>query len=203
MSAVAREASAPSGSVYHRFADRPTLLAALWVRTLARFQVGALAAMQSDPPLSAAIAAARHVVEWSRRNPAEAQVLLAGVREFGVDEWSEGSRDSLRSVQAEFDAAVHSLVRRLGFTRSDRERVLIAVDDLPYATVRRHMLAGKPIPGHAADLVEQGVRALLDLVPTTTTSAATTGCGKHPRKTDPRDAASAKSTPHQRKFQPR
>jgi AcrR family transcriptional regulator len=93
MSAVARTAGAPSGSVYHRFPDRPTLLAALWLRTVLRFQEGFLAALEEDPPLRGAVAAARHVVEWSKAHPPEARVLLYGARDFAEAEWPAQARE--------------------------------------------------------------------------------------------------------------
>ncbi|WP_433060346.1 TetR/AcrR family transcriptional regulator [Dactylosporangium sp. CS-033363] len=54
MAAVAREAGGPSGSVYHRFAGRPALAAALWLRTVERFQDGFLAALAEGRPAHAA-----------------------------------------------------------------------------------------------------------------------------------------------------
>lgn len=52
--------------------------------------------------------------------------------------------------------------RQLGTSGSSEfDRLVIAVVDLPYATVRRYLLSGKPIPAHAARLVEQGTKALL------------------------------------------
>ena len=92
MAAVARTAKAPSGSVYHRFPDRPALLAAVWLRTVARFQQGFLRALTHDSPRDAATSAAQHVVDWSRQHPDQAQVLLAGAREFAEADWSTQAR---------------------------------------------------------------------------------------------------------------
>lgn len=163
MSAVARAASASSGSVYHRFPDRPALQAALWTRTLTRFQAGLIAAMDTDPPHRAAIAAARHVVEWSRDHPAEARILLAGAREFGAATWPPAAARASEQAQKKLEAALRGLGERLGDpVVREPNRLLIALVDLPYATVRRYLSAGKPIPTDAADLVEQAVTALLD-----------------------------------------
>lgn len=70
MSAVAQAVGAPSGSVYHRFAGRPALLAEVWLRTVERFQRGYLAVLDGEPdPHRAARAGSRYVVAWSRENP--------------------------------------------------------------------------------------------------------------------------------------
>ena len=53
--------------------------------------------------------------------------------------------------------------------RADSDRLLIALIDLPYATVRRYLLAGKPIPPRAPDLIEQAVMALLSPLDLSTT----------------------------------
>lgn len=148
MAAVAREAGAPSGSVYHRFPDQRALLAAVWERTVTRFQVGFLEALAGDEPQDAAIAAARHVVEWSRQHPEQAQVLLAGAREFGA-----------ARQNSEVDQSIRELAERLDGTAPDR--VVLAVVDLPYAVVRRHLSRGDSIPEHAADLVAEAAQALL------------------------------------------
>src|SRR5690349_25083603 len=59
MAAVAQRAGAPSGSLYHRFAGRSALLAALWLRTVADFQAGYLTALLDDgaAPRDGAVAA--------------------------------------------------------------------------------------------------------------------------------------------------
>jgi hypothetical protein len=45
---------------------------------------------------------------------------------------------------------------------ADLDQVLIAVVDLPYAVVRRHLTAGGTIPANAADRVEACAGTLLD-----------------------------------------
>lgn len=167
MAAVARKVGAPSGSVYHRFPDRPALLAALWSRTLDRFQSGLVEVLSSDPPMQAAVGAARYVVEWSSRNPSEARVLLAGATEFGVSGWSQPAQELANQTNAVLQAALRCLGQRLD--RADSDRLLIALIDLPYATVRRYLLAGKPIPPRAPDLIEQAVMALLSPLDLSTT----------------------------------
>ena len=59
MSAVARIASASSGSVYHRFPNHAALQAALWLRTLGRFEDGLFDALAAGPPLTGRCLAAR------------------------------------------------------------------------------------------------------------------------------------------------
>jgi AcrR family transcriptional regulator len=167
MAAVARKVGAPSGSVYHRFPDRPALLAALWSRTLERFQFGLAEVLSCDPPMQAAVGAARYVVEWSSRNPSEARVLLAGATEFGVSGWSQPAQEWVNQTNAVLQVAFRRLGQRLDDVDSDR--LLIALIDLPYATVRRYLLARKPIPPRATDLVEQAVWALLSPLDLSTT----------------------------------
>lgn len=161
MAAVARAAGAPSGSVYHRFPDRAALLSALWLRTVTRFQDGFFAAVEA-PPLEAAVAAARHVVEWCRDNPAEANVLLAGPGAYGMAEWSDAAREHLAKANAQVDEALTGLAERLGRSgAAGRSRVLLAVVDLPYAVVRRYLGRGEPVPALEVGTVTDAVRDLL------------------------------------------
>ncbi|MQA08352.1 MAG: TetR family transcriptional regulator [Pseudonocardiaceae bacterium] len=159
MSAVARAVGAPSGSVYHRFADRPALLAALWLRTVRRFQEGVHAALAHDSPRRAAVEAAKQVVAWSRKNPEQARVLLYGARDFGSQDWTAMAHEELRNANAEVERGVRALAERLALPVA---KVMLVVVDLPYAVVRRQLVSGKRVPPSAVDLVVDAAGALLD-----------------------------------------
>jgi AcrR family transcriptional regulator len=162
MAAVIEAAGAPSGSLYHRFRGRPALLAALWLRTLERFQVGFLEAASADAGPTAALGAATHTIEWSRAHHEESRVLLYGAADFGYRDWAEPERERLASHQADLLAAIADLAAKLGLHGSDgRERTVLATIDIPLALVRRHLISGEPVPQGARQLIEPAVRALI------------------------------------------
>ncbi|MGW2039951.1 TetR/AcrR family transcriptional regulator [Streptomyces virginiae] len=163
MSAVAQAIGAPSGSMYHRFAGRTALLAEVWLRTVERFQEGYLAGLHGDAdPRTAARGAARHVVAWSRARPEEAALLLHGAAEFGRADWSEEHTRRADSGNERVYAAIGRLAEALGVTDDrGRDRITLALIDLPLSVVRRHLRAGGPLPPHAEDLAEECAAALL------------------------------------------
>jgi AcrR family transcriptional regulator len=155
MAAVARRVGAPSGSMYHRFPTRAALCGELWMRTEERFLDGFTAAL-SAPGNSQArcVAGARHTVRWCRDHPSEAQVLLVGADALGAAEWPEHVGARRRRLH-------RGLRRLLADVRADRGRVNAALIDIPYAVVRRHLLAGRTIPRAAEDIVADCARALI------------------------------------------
>ncbi|GAA1959932.1 TetR/AcrR family transcriptional regulator [Amycolatopsis minnesotensis] len=162
MTAVARKAGAPSGSVYHRFPGRPDLLAALWLRSLDRFQSGFLEAITDPDPLASARAGAAHVVRWSRENPSDAAILLYSAADFGRAEWPEPERDRLDRANRRVAKEIRKLATALGHdSPRDVEQMRIALIDIPYALVRRNYRAGKKIPKYAEELAADCVTALL------------------------------------------
>ncbi|MCT2593808.1 TetR/AcrR family transcriptional regulator [Streptomyces sp. N2-109] len=162
MAAVAKSVGAPSGSVYHRFADRPALLSELWLRTLDNFQSGFLSALESTAPRTAAMDAARHTVCWARDHPAEARVLRYNPRDFEQARWPQEAGRALQAANTRVYGAVHTLAHRLGATgQVDVERVVVAVIDVPYALVQRHLQEGSPVPSHVLETVAQCTAALL------------------------------------------
>ena len=161
MVAVARRADVPSGSLYHRFPSRAALMGELWLRTVRRFQAGWLDALRDDDPLAALVAAARHVVAWSRRNRDEARLLLYGADEFAQADWPADTRRAIDQQQRDAEAALRSVAGALGGGSETLERAVLAAIDIPYATVRRRLHADDPLPRHAEALVEECARALL------------------------------------------
>lgn len=161
MSAVGAAMGAPSGSMYHRFAGRPALLAEVWLRAVAAFQTGYVDALGTADPHAAAVAAARHVVEWSRANPAYTAILSYSPTDFGSSDWPDDAVARLEATNRRTVRAIRALARRLGATnRADMDKVTVVVFDLPYGLVRRHLRTGG-IPRHAAALTEQCARAIL------------------------------------------
>ena len=158
MSAVARAMGAPSGSMYHRFATRAALCGQLWVRTQERFHGGLMAAIaESSNPQDACVAAARFTVRWCREEPVSAQVLLVGADALAREDWPADATMRHDAMRRELDEALHALRGR-----RDGERVAVAVIDVPYAIVGRHLRSGTAIPANAEDIAEVCARALVD-----------------------------------------
>ncbi|NEW57541.1 TetR/AcrR family transcriptional regulator [Nocardia cyriacigeorgica] len=162
MTAVAREAGAPSGSVYHRFPNRSALLAALWLRALERFHEGFIAAITGDDAAIAAESGAGHIVAWCRDNPHDAAVLLYKTADFDEPHWPTEQQQRLERMNRRVMGTVRELTRRLGLdTARGRELIIMIVLDLPYSVVRRHLRSGTTIPRYSEQLIAESVRAAL------------------------------------------
>jgi len=161
VAAVARAAGAPSGSVYHRFPSRSALLGALWVRTVASFQEGFLAALEGGDPEAARVGAAAHVLSWSRGHPEAALALLHGASAYDQDGWPAEPTAAAAAQAATLDRALEQLAGRTPGGRAENIQLLTFVTvDAPYAIVRRHLRAGQPIPASADEVIERCARTL-------------------------------------------
>jgi AcrR family transcriptional regulator len=157
VSAVVRAVGAPSGSVYHRFATRAELCGELWVRTEERFQGGLVAALaSSDDSTQRCVAAARFTVGWCRDHPVEAQVLLAGADALCRSEWTA----ELAGRRSRLARAMRRVLAGLA-ADGDPDRARAAVVDVPYAIVRRHLVARQRVPASADQIVEDCARVLV------------------------------------------
>lgn len=165
MAAVAREAGAPSGSVYHRFPGRPALLAAVRLDALADFQEGVHEALAAEDPLEAAVGAARHVLSWSRGSPDRARVLLYSDADFEAPRWPAAERVRRDRGNARLGAALAGAAERLRAPGEGAgpalERVRTAVADLPLALVRRYLADGGTVPARAEEAAADAAYRLL------------------------------------------
>ncbi|MUL68338.1 hypothetical protein BOO86_27975 [Mycobacterium sp. CBMA 234] len=162
MNAVARETSAPSGSIYHRFPDRAALLAAVWFRTTGDFQRGYLDVLGDPATPSSAVRAAVWTVDWCRTHLSEAVVLQAGARTFEPDRWPEAARAELavrdEGSERGIDKVFQLLAKETGLPA---DQIAFAMLDLPLAAVRRHLLAGEAPPKRIDKLVRDMVGLML------------------------------------------
>lgn len=160
MSAVARAVGAPSGSMYHRFSTRAELCGELWMRTEERFHGGFTASLDTSADTTLrCVAAARFTVQWCRDHSVEAQVLLAGADALCRTEWPS-------ALAARHNRLSRAMRRLLADLAGDPDRIHAAVVDVPYAIVRRHLLARQRVPASADQIVEDCARVLIsELVP--------------------------------------
>jgi AcrR family transcriptional regulator len=162
MAAVAREAGAPSGSVYHRFPDRPALLAQVWLCTTRRFEDDFLAELGPHPDARRAVAAAVRCVDWCRERPAAAQVLHAGVATFSPHLWRAEDQAALVAADHRRKRLVARTSRDLAaITGRPPEDVSFALFDLPLALLGRHLAAGAPPPRRASEQVQRLAATIL------------------------------------------
>jgi len=164
LNAIADASGAPKGSIYHRFASLNDLLAAMWARAVHRSQNAFIAALDEPDAMSAAIACALSIHDFAQREPADAR-LLASLRREDLIERVEAPR--LRRELAELNRplreALAELARRLfaDATRAELESTVFAVVDLPIGAIRRHLIAGAPLPETIRDQLTAAVRAAL------------------------------------------
>jgi len=165
IASIAESMGAPTGSIYHRFVSRDLLLARLWVRTAERAQAGFVEALAHEDLRVAARNAALHIPRWSRANFNEAKILLLYRRGDLAEDWPEELGEDLAELQDSVLRAVRGYTKRLfgGVTKSTLQTTNFALLDIPYAAVRRHLIAGVPPPMLVDDLVTRTVFSVLPL----------------------------------------
>ena len=162
MTAVAREVGVHSGSVYHRFAGRPALLAAVWLRTERRFHEGLLRIIDDHLDAEGVVLASGWTVDWCRDNVEEAAVLHAGVRAFSPRTWTKDARAELAEMTATREREAARVVRALrAATGRDADEILLALLDLPIAVVNRYLARGAGPPAAATDLARRIARQIM------------------------------------------
>lgn len=165
VAAIARASGAPAGSIYHRFGSRDVVLAELWIRASRRSQARWLAAVEANhDPREAVVAAGLSILDFAAEEREEARLLVALRHEDLVrSPLPPATAHSLRELSREVARAAGRLAAALFGSRSKpaRELVLLAAFDLPYGAVRRHLIAGKPLPADLKQRLEPAIRAAL------------------------------------------
>jgi AcrR family transcriptional regulator len=169
VSAISARSRAPSGSLYHRFGSHDRLLLEAWIRAIRRFQAGFLTALATGRPKEAAVAAALWTPRFAEAHRADATMLLNYRREdllrnpvtdhdllADVTSLNEPVEKALRRHAAR----VYGRIGRAGY-----EALTLAVVDLPYGAVRRHLSVGQALPAGLPQQLDAAVRAALDAGP--------------------------------------
>jgi AcrR family transcriptional regulator len=163
--AIARSSGAPSGTIYHRFGSRDEMIARLWIRGVQRSQESFLAAIDGLEPRAGGLAGGLSIIDFCAREPADAQLLVAFRHDELVRNAPTGAlAEELEQLNQPVERAVVDLARGL-YGRASRaalDRVLLAVFDLPYGAVRRHLIAGKPLPPGLRDDLARAIAAVVD-----------------------------------------
>lgn len=162
MSAVATRLGAPSGSIYHRFASRGALRGAVWLDTVTRFHQQVLDVLDERRPTESALRAVRATIEFCRTDADRGAVLLAGRAAFAPDDWPAETLDAVIDSDQTFFTRISAVARGVAKESGvDKQLVYLAIVDLPYAAVRRHLSSHRPIPPGLADVVADAAARML------------------------------------------
>ncbi|WP_394847184.1 TetR/AcrR family transcriptional regulator [Pendulispora brunnea] len=163
--AIADAAGAPSGSIYHRFGSRDGLLAQMWIRAIRRSQRVFLDALAAhEDPREAAVAAALSVFDFARDCRKDAQIASLFRREDLMREAPADLAETLRTLNDPVVRAMRRLGAAIAGASAPLDTVVLAVIDLPYGAVRRHLVRGHAPPQVLRPALESAVRAVLQSV---------------------------------------
>ncbi|MEU8899130.1 TetR family transcriptional regulator [Nocardia sp. NPDC048505] len=164
VAAIAAASGAPVGTLYHRFGNRDGVLTEAWLRALARFQAGVIAAAGVPDPVEAGVAMVRASIRFGRELRDDARLLLSlrpsDLLDGGPD---DAFQTRLAGMNAPLIEHLHRIAHDLTGRHGDREidAVSRAVVDLPYAALRRHAHAAA-LPGWLDDDIADAARTLLE-----------------------------------------
>ncbi len=147
IAAVAERAGVPVGSIYHRYASRDEILAAVWLDFVEGFQARWLAEIEGADVVTAGLAAVRFACDWVRRHPCEARLMLLHRREdFASERWPASYRRRAEALARRAEAGVRQYAMRLtGRAGTAQVRaVRFALVDLPTAALKRDTEVGVP-----------------------------------------------------------
>jgi len=167
VAAVAKEAGAPTGSIYHRYRSREQLLAELWMDVVEDFQHGFAASLAGANEVEGAVNAARYMAAWTREHVLEARLLLLHRRQdFVSGAWPPELAARAAALEPQLGAALRDFALR-AFGRTDADtmaRLRYALLDGPFGAIKPYVQGRKRIPPIVDELVATTVRAVLGAV---------------------------------------
>jgi AcrR family transcriptional regulator len=160
IAAVAGKIGAPVGSVYHRFLSRDVLLAEVWLKVVASFQEAFLEFLENGLGLEAAL----HTPRWVRRHPAEARIILLYRREELVSGgWPADLKTRALELKRRLDDGIvgfaASVLGKAG--RTEIERTIFALVDVPYGAVIRCIRQGRKPPREIDGYIRQTYQTIM------------------------------------------
>ena len=162
--AIGHMLSAPSGSIYHRFASRDVLLGRLWLTKAAFFQNRFVAALTEPDPAKAGLTAALSMPRAVRDDFAGARIMLLHRRDDFLDgEWPRNMAAEAIGLKQQVDQAINDIARRL-FGRVGPETLQLAyfaMIDVPLAAVRRHVANNEMPPRSIENPIARTYGALI------------------------------------------
>jgi len=144
---VAERTGVPVGSIYHRYASRDEILAAVWLDLVEEFQAHFLAALEGPDVVRAGLAGVRFACDWVHRHPREARLMLLHRREdFASDRWPASHRRRAQELASRAAESLSAYATRLAGhgDAAALRTVRFALVDLPMAALRREIAAGVP-----------------------------------------------------------
>jgi AcrR family transcriptional regulator len=162
--AIAEASGAPVGSIYHRFGSLENLVGRLWMRAVYRSQASFVAAAELPDATEAAVAAALSIFDFCLEHPADARLLASfGKRDLIGAAPNGPIAEELAMLNRPVERTVAAIAKRLYGTRSSSacNRVMLAVFDLPYGALHRHLVGGMKFPAGLRRDLEMAVTAVI------------------------------------------
>jgi AcrR family transcriptional regulator len=161
VSAIAKEAGVPTGSVYHRVPSRAALLAQVWIEAADRFGTAFLGQLAQARDLDEAAATALATPRFAREHPAEGVILFVQRRDDFLDRAPADLRARAGQLTAALRDGVAAAARRLAPNdRRARERFALALIGVPHGAVRIYLPQATP-PADIDPIILAAARAAL------------------------------------------
>ncbi|MCK5425032.1 MAG: TetR/AcrR family transcriptional regulator [Emcibacter sp.] len=145
MAAIAKYAGAPTGSIYHRFKSRTTLLGAAWLHCLSSMtedMLPLLGAGHSDDAITT-------LIDWTEENPAKARLIMLYAQDDLIDgEIPTDLHKKLNSINKALGAGLSGLLNNRGKALSAANLALVnfAIFDGPIAAMKPYLRLRQPSP---------------------------------------------------------